>query len=78
MKKVGITIRTKSKMKLGEVCAHLFLGLCYYNRRNPPIHYIVFATPHKTKYLLLKRPATPLAFLIILQTGRICGTGTEK
>ena len=68
MKKVGITIRTKSKMKLGEVCAHLFLGLCYYNRRNP----------HKTKYLLLKRPATPLAFLIILQTGRICGTGTEK
>lgn len=35
----------------------------------PPIHYIVFATPHKTKYLLLKRPATPLAFLIILQKG---------
>ena len=32
----------------------------------PPIHYIVFATPHKTKYLLLKRSATPLAFFIYL------------
>ena len=30
----------------------------------PPIHYIVFATPHKTKYLLLKRSATPLTFFI--------------
>ena len=30
----------------------------------PPIHYIVFATPHKTKYLLLKEPATPLALLL--------------
>ena len=26
---------------------------CYYNYcKNPPIHYIVFATPHKKKYLL--------------------------
>ena len=28
----------------------------------PPIHYIVFATPHKTKYLLLKSLATPPGF----------------
>ena len=27
----------------------LFQSLWYYNRRNPPIHYIVFATPHKKR-----------------------------
>ena len=29
----------------------------------PPIHYIVFATPHKKKYLLQKRQPIPLSFL---------------
>ena len=30
----------------------------------PPIHYIVFATPHKKKYLLQKSQLIPLAFLL--------------
>ena len=29
-----------------------------------PIHYIVFATPHKKKYLLQKRQLIPLSFLL--------------
>ena len=40
-------------MKKTQDCAHFFLMACYYNYcKNPPIHYIVFATPHKKKYLL--------------------------
>ena len=35
----------------------------YNNRKNPPIHYIVFATPHKKKYLLQKRQLW-LSFLL--------------
>ena len=37
---------TKTEDRICELCAHFFDTLCYYNRRNPPIHYIVFATPH--------------------------------
>jgi hypothetical protein len=36
----------------------------YIHRKNPPIHYIVFATPHKKKYLLQKRQLIPLSFLL--------------
>jgi len=32
--------------------------------KTPPIHYIVFATPHKKKYLLQKRQLIPLSFLL--------------
>ena len=43
-------------MHFCEICAHLFVDPWYYiYRKNPPIHYIVFATPHKKKYLLQKR-----------------------
>ena len=46
---------TKKCAKFCEVCAHFSLASWYYiNRKNPPIHYIVFATPHKKKYLLQK------------------------
>ena len=41
------------EQKFCEVCAHFSGDAWYYNnRKNPPIHYIVFATPHKKKYLL--------------------------
>lgn len=45
---------------------HTFRGGAWYynNRKNPPIHYIVFATPHKKKYLLQKSQLIPLAFLL--------------
>lgn len=36
----------------------------YIYRKNPPIHYIVFATPHKKKYLLQKRQPNQLSFLL--------------
>ena len=49
---------TKKCAKFCEVCAHFSLASWYYiNRKNPPIHYIVFATPHKKKYLLQKKAA---------------------
>ena len=36
---------TKKCAKFCEVCAHFSLASWYYiNRKNPPIHYIVFAT----------------------------------
>ena len=55
---------TKKCAKFCEVCAHFSLASWYYiNRKNPPIHYIVFATPHKKKYLLQKSQLIPLAFL---------------
>ena len=54
---------TKKCAKFCEVCAHFSLASWYYiNRKNPPIHYIVFATPHKKKYLLQKSQLIPLAF----------------
>ena len=38
----------------------------YYNNcKNPPIHYIVFATPHKKKYLLQKRQSKDWRFYVI-------------
>ena len=56
---------TKKCAKFCEVCAHFSLASWYYiNRKNPPIHYIVFATPHKKKYLLQKSQRTPLALLL--------------
>ena len=56
---------TKKCAKFCEVCAHFSLASWYYiNRKNPPIHYIVFATPHKKKYLLQKRQLIPLSFLL--------------
>ena len=36
---------TKQLFIFFNLCAHFSKLLCYYNRRNPPIHYIVFATP---------------------------------
>ena len=42
-------------MHFCELCAHLFVDSCYY---------IVFATPHKKKYLLQKSQPIPLAFLL--------------
>ena len=32
----------------------------------PPIHYIVFATPHKKKYLLQKKTAYSAVFLLYI------------
>ena len=56
---------TKKCAKFCEVCAHFSLASWYYiNRKNPPIHYIVFATPHKKKYLLQKRQLNQLPFLL--------------
>ena len=56
---------TKKCAKFCEVCAHFSLASWYYiNRKNPPIHYIVFATPHKKKYLLQKRQPNQLSFLL--------------
>ena len=38
---------TESSWKNYQFCAHLSVDRCYNNnRKNPPIHYIVFATPH--------------------------------
>ena len=56
---------TKKCAKFCEVCAHFSLASWYYiNRKNPPIHYIVFATHHKKKYILPKSQLIPLAFLL--------------
>ena len=38
---------TKSMCNFCEVCAHFLVDTWYYiHRKNPPIHYIIFATPH--------------------------------
>ena len=53
----------KKSLKFCEVCAHFFMDSCYnIHRKNPPIHYIVFATPHKKKYLLQKKAALSAVF----------------
>ena len=45
----------KKNIEFCELCAHFLVDTWYYKyRKNPPIHYIVFATPHKKKYLLQK------------------------
>ena len=63
---------TKKCAKFCEVCAHFSLASWYYiNRKNPPIHYIVFATPHKKKYLLQKSQLIPLAFFRYPKTAKI-------
>ena len=63
--KIACTIYTKTNSHFCEVCAHLFVDPCYYiYRKNPPIHYIVFATPHKKKYLLQNSQLIPLAVLL--------------
>jgi len=50
---------TKKCAKFCEVCAHFSLASWYYiNRKNPPIHYIVFATPHK-RNTFSKRASVP-------------------
>ena len=55
----------KNFLKFCEICAHFFGGSCYnIHRKNPPIHYIVFATPQKKKYLLLKDSCNRLSFLL--------------
>ena len=60
---------TKKCAKFCEVCAHFSLASWYYiNRKNPPIHYIVFATPHKKKYLLQKRQLYPAVFFSLMKT----------
>ena len=49
---------TKKYIEFCELCAHFLVDTWYYKyRKNPPIHYIVFATPHKKKYLLQKKAA---------------------
>ncbi len=45
-----------------NVCAHLSGFLCYITTRNPPIHYIVFAIPHKRHNTFSgRRPVVPPA-----------------
>ena len=56
---------TKKNIEFCELCAHFLVDTWYYKyRKNPPIHYIVFATPHKKKYLLQKRQLNQLPFLL--------------
>ena len=56
---------TKQLFIFFNLCAHFSKLLCYYNRRNPPIHYIVFATPHKKRNTFsLKRPVPRRVFLL--------------
>ena len=53
----------KKNIEFCELCAHFLVDTWYYKyRKNPPIHYIVFATPHKKKYLLQKRRLTSCLF----------------
>ena len=53
----------KKNIEFCELCAHFLVDTWYYKyRKNPPIHYIVFATPHKKKYLLQKSQLIPLLF----------------
>ena len=69
------TNQTKSNDEICEVCAHFSGDAWYYNnRKNPPIHYIVFATPHKKKYLLQKRQLIPLSFLLSEKTANLAGS----
>ena len=61
----NVSICTKSKMIFCKVYAHFCIDGCYnLHRKNPPIHYIVFATSHKKKYLLQKRQPIPLSLLL--------------
>ncbi len=56
----------KKNSEFCEVCAHFWWDTWYYiHRKNPPIHYIVFATPHKKKYLLQKRQLLPAVFFTL-------------
>ena len=57
-KKTQVYKITKKCAEFCEVCAHFSLAPWYYiNRKNPPIHYIVFATPHKKKIPSPKKTA---------------------
>ena len=41
---------TKENTTFCKLCAHLLVERCYTMQcKNPPIHYIVFATPHKNE-----------------------------
>jgi hypothetical protein len=52
----------KEKM---EVCAHFFGVVCYNKyRKTPPIHYIVFATPHKRNTFSKKKTAIEAVFFL--------------
>ena len=53
---------TKTNCNFCEVCAHLFGDCDIIILVKPPIHYIVFATPHKKKYLLQKRQSKDWRF----------------
>ena len=65
----------KTNTKFCEVYAHFWRESWYYNNcKNPPIHYIVFATPHKKKYLLQKRQLIPLSFLLSKNTANLAGS----
>ena len=46
---------------------HTFRGDAWYynNRKNPPIHYIVFATPHKNEIPSPKKTAYPAVFFTV-------------
>ncbi|AWY98997.1 hypothetical protein DQQ01_13600 [Blautia argi] len=57
---------SKKTFKKKEDCADFSRASWYYNNcKNPPIHYIVFATPHKKKYLLQKRQSKDWRFYVI-------------
>ena len=61
----GLGREKENGMKKKQVCAHFFEAPWYYNNcKNPPIHYIVFATPHKKKYLLQKRQSKDWRFYL--------------
>ena len=69
------TTYTKTRCEICELCAHFSVDAWYYiHRKNPPIHYIVFATPHKKKYLLQKRQLIPLSFLLSKNTAKTAGS----
>lgn len=70
---------TKKCAKFCEVCAHFSLASWYYiNRKNPPIHYIVFATPQKKKYLLLKDSDRKAVFFVLGEKWEIWQYDDEK
>ena len=65
-RKIGVCKKySKNSFKKKQDCADFFGGSWYYNNcKNPPIHYIVFATPHKKKYLLQKRQSKDWRFYL--------------
>ena len=62
---------TKKYFMFLNVCAHLSGFLCYITTRNPPIHYIVFAIPHKRHNTFSgRKPVVPPAGFFLFH---LCG-----